>query len=202
MAPVKTDGFDTNVSEAAGFTSNNLNVIVSSDDPALVASTTEDVLAALSDRDDLINLKSDLVTATPEIRITVDPNRAMRRRHRPRPRSPAKCARPCRRPSRRRSRSRARPTRSTSSCASIPRPSRASRTSTRCRRNDDQGAARPDRDRRAGRRPGQHHPDRPGAGRPDHRRDRRRKTPARCRRRSPSRSMRSWPTARSRTASR
>ncbi len=77
MAPVKTDGFDTNVSEAAGFTSNNLNVIVSSDDPALVASTTEDVVASLSERDDLINLKSDLVTATPEIRITVDPNRAL-----------------------------------------------------------------------------------------------------------------------------
>ena len=77
MAPVKTDGFDTNVSEAAGFTSNNLNVIVSSDDPALVASTTEDVLASLSERDDLINLKSDLVTATPEVRITVDPNRAL-----------------------------------------------------------------------------------------------------------------------------
>ncbi len=77
MTPVKTDGFDTNVSEAAGFTSNNLNVIVSSDDPALVASTTEDVLASLSDRDDLINLKSDLVTATPEVRITVDPNRAL-----------------------------------------------------------------------------------------------------------------------------
>ncbi len=77
MTPVKTDGFDTNVSEAAGFTSNNLNVIVSSDDPALVASTTEDVLASLSERDDLINLKSDLVTATPEVRITVDPNRAL-----------------------------------------------------------------------------------------------------------------------------
>ena len=77
MTPVKTDGFDTNVSEAAGFTSNNLNVIVSSDDPTLVASTTEDVLAVLSDRDDLINLKSDLVTATPEVRITVDPNRAI-----------------------------------------------------------------------------------------------------------------------------
>ena len=77
MTPVKTDGFDTNVSEAAGFTSNNLNVIVSSDDPALVASTTDDVLASLSERDDLINLKSDLVTATPEVRITVDPNRAL-----------------------------------------------------------------------------------------------------------------------------
>jgi HAE1 family hydrophobic/amphiphilic exporter-1 len=77
MAPIKTDGFDTNVSEAAGFTSNNLNVIVSSDDPALVESTTDAVLAALEDRDDLINLKSDLVKATPEIQITVDPNKAL-----------------------------------------------------------------------------------------------------------------------------
>jgi HAE1 family hydrophobic/amphiphilic exporter-1 len=77
LTPIKTDGFDTNVSEAAGFTSNNLNVIVSSDDPALVESTTDEVLAALEDRDDLINLKSDLVKATPEIQITVDPNRAI-----------------------------------------------------------------------------------------------------------------------------
>ena len=77
MTPIKTDGFDTNVSEAAGFTSNNLNVIVSSDDPGLVESTTDEVLAALEDRDDLINLKSDLVKATPEIQITVDPNKAL-----------------------------------------------------------------------------------------------------------------------------
>jgi hydrophobic/amphiphilic exporter-1 (mainly G- bacteria), HAE1 family len=77
LAPVKTDGFDINVSEAAGFTSNNLNVIVSADDPALVESTTASVLEALSDRDDLINLKSDLVQATPEVRITVDPNKAI-----------------------------------------------------------------------------------------------------------------------------
>jgi HAE1 family hydrophobic/amphiphilic exporter-1 len=77
MTPIKTDGFDTNVSEAAGFTSNNLNVIVTSDDPALVESTTDEVLAALEDNDDLVNLKSDLVKATPEIQITVDPNKAI-----------------------------------------------------------------------------------------------------------------------------
>jgi len=77
LAPVKVDGFDTNVSEAAGFTSNNLNVVVSAEDPAVVASTTEQVLDALADRADLINLKSDLVQATPEIRIAVDPNRAI-----------------------------------------------------------------------------------------------------------------------------
>ena len=43
MTPIKTDGFDTNVSEAAGFTSNNLNVIVSSDDPELAAAVLEAV---------------------------------------------------------------------------------------------------------------------------------------------------------------
>jgi hydrophobic/amphiphilic exporter-1 (mainly G- bacteria), HAE1 family len=77
LTPIKTDGFDTNVSEAAGFTSNNLNVIVSAEDTELVATATDTVLAALADRDDLINLQSDLVEATPEIRITVDPNRAI-----------------------------------------------------------------------------------------------------------------------------
>ncbi len=77
LAPIKTDGFDTNVSEAAGFTSNNLNVIVSAEDPELVDSATATVLEALSDRTDLINLKSDLVRATPEVRIAVDPNKAV-----------------------------------------------------------------------------------------------------------------------------
>ena len=77
LAPIKTDGFDTNVSEAAGFTSNNLNIIVSAEDPTLVASTTQTVLGALADRTDLVNLKSDLVQATPEIRVIVDPNRAI-----------------------------------------------------------------------------------------------------------------------------
>ena len=77
LTPVKTDGFDTNVSEAAGFTSNNLNVIVSADDPALVADATETVLDVLADRSELVNLQSDLVRANPEVRISVDPNEAI-----------------------------------------------------------------------------------------------------------------------------
>ena len=77
LTPIKTDGFDTNVSEAAGFTSNNLNVIVSAEDAALVADATESVLDALADRTDLVNLQSDLVRATPEVRIGVDPNEAI-----------------------------------------------------------------------------------------------------------------------------
>ena len=77
LAPVKTDGYDVQVSEAAGFSSNGLNIIVSSPDPTLVASTTESVVAALADQTDLANLKSDLVKATPEIQVTVDPDKAI-----------------------------------------------------------------------------------------------------------------------------
>jgi HAE1 family hydrophobic/amphiphilic exporter-1 len=77
LEPVKTDGFDVQVSEAAGFTSNGLNIIVSSDDPAQVESTTEAVVEALADEDDLANLRSDLVAASPEIQVTVDPDKAI-----------------------------------------------------------------------------------------------------------------------------
>jgi hydrophobic/amphiphilic exporter-1 (mainly G- bacteria), HAE1 family len=77
MAPLKADGYDVQVSEAAGFTSNGLNVIVSAEDPALVASTTETVVTALADNPDLANLTSDLVQATAEIQVTVDPNKAI-----------------------------------------------------------------------------------------------------------------------------
>jgi hydrophobic/amphiphilic exporter-1 (mainly G- bacteria), HAE1 family len=77
LTPVKTDGFDVNVSESAGFTSNNLNVVVSGEDAQDVEATTATVLDALSDRTDLVNLKSDLVKATPTVIVTVDPNKAI-----------------------------------------------------------------------------------------------------------------------------
>src|SRR4029079_8494643 len=41
LAPVKTHGYEVNVSEAAGFSSNNLNIIVSSEDPDDVAAATD-----------------------------------------------------------------------------------------------------------------------------------------------------------------
>ncbi len=77
MAPVKGDGYDIQVSEAAGFSSNGLNIIVSADDPALVASTAKTVVDALADNPDLANLTSDLVQATPEIQVKVDANKAI-----------------------------------------------------------------------------------------------------------------------------
>ena len=76
LEPIKTDGYDVQVSEAAGFTSNGLNIIVSSDDPALVESTSATIVDALADNPDLANLQSDLVKATAEIQVTVDPSKA------------------------------------------------------------------------------------------------------------------------------
>jgi HAE1 family hydrophobic/amphiphilic exporter-1 len=74
--PVKKDGFDIAVAQTAGFTSNNLNVIVSGPDAAGVERATGTVLDAINNRSDLANLKSDLVKATPEIQVRVDPVRA------------------------------------------------------------------------------------------------------------------------------
>ena len=76
LDPVKTDGFDTAVAQLAGFSSNGLNVIVSGSDPDEVAAATQTVLDSIEGRTDLANLTSDLVEATPEIQVHVDPNKA------------------------------------------------------------------------------------------------------------------------------
>src|SRR4029079_4992651 len=77
LAPVKTDGFDVAVAQTAGFSSNNLNVIVSGDDASEVATANDAVLETLSDNTDLLNLKSDLSKGTPEIQVTPDPNKSI-----------------------------------------------------------------------------------------------------------------------------
>ena len=77
LEPVKTDGYDVIVGSAGGFTSNGLTVIVSGPDPVGVEQATAAMMASLADEPGIINLKSDLVKATPEIQITVDPNKAI-----------------------------------------------------------------------------------------------------------------------------
>src|SRR5690349_18613417 len=77
LAPVKTDGFNVAVAQTAGFSSNNLNVVVSGDDASDVAAANDAVLAALKDNTHLLNLKSDLAKGTPEIQVTPDPNKAI-----------------------------------------------------------------------------------------------------------------------------
>ena len=77
LAPVGTDGYGVAVTQAAGFTSNSINVIVSGEDTAAVQQVNDAVLAALADNPDLRNVKSDLSRGTPEIRVTPDPNKAI-----------------------------------------------------------------------------------------------------------------------------
>ena len=77
LAPLKTNGFDVAVGQAFGFTSNSLSIIVSAPDSAAVATATDAVIGALRASPDLANVKSDLVKATPQIDIQVDPNKAL-----------------------------------------------------------------------------------------------------------------------------
>ena len=76
LVTIKASGYDVAVAQTAGFTSNNLDVVVSGPDTESVAAATNTVVSAIDDRDDLANLTSDLVTATPEIQVRVDPARA------------------------------------------------------------------------------------------------------------------------------
>ncbi len=77
LEPVKSDGYDATVSAGGGFTSNGLRIIVTGETGDDVAKATDAVLAGLADQPDLLNLQSDLVKATPEVQVTVDPNKAI-----------------------------------------------------------------------------------------------------------------------------
>ena len=77
LAPVKTDGFDVAVAQTAGFTTNGLSIVISGEDPAAVAAATDEVMLALADNTDLLNLKTDLSKGTPEVQAVVDPNKAI-----------------------------------------------------------------------------------------------------------------------------
>ncbi len=65
------------VAQTAGFTSNGLSIVISSANPADVATATDEVVAALSDNGDLLNLKTDLSKGTPEVQVVVDANKAV-----------------------------------------------------------------------------------------------------------------------------
>ena len=72
-----TDGYEVTVGQQGGAGTNSLSVVVSAEDPAVVAETAEAVLAALDGEPGLANLTSDLVKAAPEVQVRVDPNRAI-----------------------------------------------------------------------------------------------------------------------------
>jgi HAE1 family hydrophobic/amphiphilic exporter-1 len=77
LAPIKADGYQVTVTGSFGTGgSNTLSVVVSSEQAGQVAATTKTILAALEGQPDLINVRSDLTDATPEIQVQVDPNKA------------------------------------------------------------------------------------------------------------------------------
>ena len=77
LDPIASEGFDVEVASGGGFTSNGLRIVVTGQDTANVATATEAIMTGLADQPDLANLQSDLVKATPEVQVTVDPNKAI-----------------------------------------------------------------------------------------------------------------------------
>ncbi len=76
LEPVRTDGYDATVS-TGGFSAGGLNVVVTGQTKADVDTATTAIMASLADQPDLVNLKSNLIKATPEVQVTVDPNKAI-----------------------------------------------------------------------------------------------------------------------------
>ena len=171
LEPVRTDGFDATVS-AGGFSAGGLNVVVTGQTKADVDKASVAIVAELADQPDLVNLKSNLVKATPEVQVTVDPNKAItvgmtaaqvagqvRAALVAQPATTDPVGRrpdgPGHRPARPQGRGVGR------------------RPQGPAGRHGRRGAAGDDRDRRPGHRPGEHLPDRRAARGIDHGRDRR-----------------------------
>jgi HAE1 family hydrophobic/amphiphilic exporter-1 len=76
LEPVRTDGYDASIS-TGGFSAGGLDIVVTGESAADVDKATTAIVAGLADQPDLVNLKSDLVKATPEVQVTVDPNKAI-----------------------------------------------------------------------------------------------------------------------------
>jgi HAE1 family hydrophobic/amphiphilic exporter-1 len=76
LASVARDGYSVSVEETSGFGGSSLSLVVSGADPQRIADASDVILDALSGNTDLVNLKSDLVRAAPEIQVQVDPNKA------------------------------------------------------------------------------------------------------------------------------
>jgi len=77
LEPIGVDGWTVTIEEV-GFSagSNAISVIITGDRAVDVESASDLIVAALAKRDDLSNVKSDLVKAGRQIEITVDPSRA------------------------------------------------------------------------------------------------------------------------------
>ena len=77
MAGLQPDGWQIQVAQESMTGSGAISVVVSGADPTDVVNATTAVMASLKTMPDLINVKSDLATTTPQYDIDVDPNKAI-----------------------------------------------------------------------------------------------------------------------------
>ena len=77
LAPLQEPGWQVQVSQQSMTGSSSLSIVVSGSDAGRVATATSRVLGALKGMPQLINVTSDLASQTPEVQVSVDPNRAL-----------------------------------------------------------------------------------------------------------------------------
>jgi len=72
------DGYEISVgAQGSGAAGNSLSVVVTAEDPRVVAQAAGALQDALAGEAGLANISSDLVEAAPEVQVRVDPNRAL-----------------------------------------------------------------------------------------------------------------------------
>jgi HAE1 family hydrophobic/amphiphilic exporter-1 len=77
LVAIQPEGWTIQVAQQSMTGSSSISVVVSGSDMSRVSAGTTAIMASLEEQPDLINVKSDLVAATPEIQVDVDPNKAL-----------------------------------------------------------------------------------------------------------------------------
>ncbi len=77
LEPISTDGFDVAVSEQDAFGGGGgLQIVVSGPNPVEIEQAADAIVVELSTIEELDNVESDAVSETPQVAVTVDPNKA------------------------------------------------------------------------------------------------------------------------------
>lgn len=77
LSKLQSDGWTIQVAQQSMTGAGSIGVVVSGTDTTKVETATTEVVNALKALPDLLNVKSDLATATTEIQVDVDPNKAI-----------------------------------------------------------------------------------------------------------------------------
>ena len=77
LSKLETAGWTIQVSQQSMTGSSSIGVVVSGSDASKVAAATSELIKVLETQPDLLNVRSDLATASTEIQVDVDPNKAI-----------------------------------------------------------------------------------------------------------------------------